>query len=114
MNEQTNAKQHNNDTISATGFKELGLSEKRCKALKKKGFTAPTPIQERIIDVFNTTEDDIIGISQTGSGKTASFGLPILDKVTGAKKTPTGHHFGTHTRVSHTSVDRAIFLLFIR
>jgi ATP-dependent RNA helicase DeaD len=88
MNEQTTEKQNDNDTKTVTSFHKLGLSEKRCQALKKKGFSAPTPIQERIIDVFNATDDDIIGISQTGSGKTASFGLPILDQMTEQKKQP--------------------------
>lgn len=62
-------------------FKDLGLSDEIVEALKKKGFEKPTPIQaETIPHLLNDTRD-IIGQAQTGTGKTAAFGLPILDKL---------------------------------
>jgi len=62
-------------------FKELGLSESTLKALQKKGFEEPTPIQEKIIPLFLGGECDIIGQAQTGTGKTAAFGAPIIEKI---------------------------------
>ena len=62
-------------------FKELGLSDATLKELQKKGFEEPTEIQEKIIPVMLTTNADIIGQAQTGTGKTAAFGLPLLDTL---------------------------------
>lgn len=62
-------------------FKALGLSESMLKALKKKGFEEPTPIQEKVIPLFLKGECDIIGQAQTGTGKTTAFGAPIIDKI---------------------------------
>lgn len=62
-------------------FKELGLSDEILKALKKKGFEEPTPIQALTIPVLLAGETDMVGQAQTGTGKTAAFGLPILEKI---------------------------------
>jgi ATP-dependent RNA helicase DeaD len=62
-------------------FKALGLSESILKALKKKGFEEPTPIQEKVIPLFLKGECDIIGQAQTGTGKTTAFGAPIIEKI---------------------------------
>lgn len=62
-----------------TTFKELGLSSQTLKALEKKGFTTPTEIQEKTIPLLLKGARDIVGQSQTGTGKTASFALPILE-----------------------------------
>ena len=64
-----------------SAFKKLGLSDNVLEALKKKGFEEPTQIQERIIPVFLNKEVDIIGQAQTGTGKTAAFGLPLIEKL---------------------------------
>lgn len=64
-------------------FKELGLSEETLKILKKKGFEVPTSIQENVIPCILTNDCDIVGQAQTGTGKTAAFGLPILEKMKG-------------------------------
>lgn len=63
-------------------FKALGLSENIIKALEKKGFEEPTPIQEKTIPLLINGTKDIIGQAQTGTGKTAAFGLPILERIT--------------------------------
>ncbi len=62
-------------------FKELGLSEQTLKALEKKGFEEPTPIQELTIPLLLKKELDIVGQAQTGTGKTAAFGLPLIEKL---------------------------------
>ncbi|MDD2439358.1 MAG: DEAD/DEAH box helicase [Methanosarcinaceae archaeon] len=67
-------------------FESLGLSESTLKALQKKGFEEPTPIQEKVIPVFMEGELDIIGQAQTGTGKTAAFGIPIIEKISEKSK----------------------------
>ncbi|WGS64418.1 DEAD/DEAH box helicase [Marinitoga aeolica] len=67
-------------------FRELGLSEGTLKALKKKGFEEPTPIQEKVIPLLLAQDVDIIGQAQTGTGKTAAFGLPLIEKLKPSKK----------------------------
>lgn len=62
-------------------FRKLGLSETTLQALQKKGYLEPTEIQAKAIPLLLKGEKDVIGKSQTGTGKTASFGLPILEKV---------------------------------
>lgn len=62
-------------------FKALGLSDDILKALEKKGFEEPTPIQEQTIPLLISGDKDIVGQAQTGTGKTAAFGLPILEKI---------------------------------
>jgi ATP-dependent RNA helicase DeaD len=61
-------------------FEETGLSPEVMNAIKDLGFVYPTPIQEKIIPALLTTDTDIIGLAQTGTGKTAAFGLPIIEK----------------------------------
>lgn len=62
-------------------FRELGLGEKTIKALSKKGFEEPSPIQALTIPVLLKGEKDVIGQAQTGTGKTAAFALPILEQI---------------------------------
>lgn len=62
-------------------FKNLGLSDITIEALAKKGFENPTPIQEATIPMLLSGEKDIVGQAQTGTGKTAAFGLPIIENV---------------------------------
>ena len=63
-------------------FENLGLSEASLEALRHKGFEEPTGIQEKIIPLVLGGKRDIIGQARTGTGKTAAFGLPILDSIT--------------------------------
>jgi ATP-dependent RNA helicase DeaD len=62
-------------------FEETGLNPELLNAIKDLGFVYPTPIQEKIIPALLTGETDIIGLAQTGTGKTAAFGLPIIDRT---------------------------------
>ena len=61
-------------------FTELGLSENILKGIGAMGYVEPTPIQQRAIPLVMTGQD-VIGSAQTGTGKTAAFGLPILSKL---------------------------------
>jgi ATP-dependent RNA helicase DeaD len=67
--------------MNLENFKELGLSDDIIKELKKKGFEEPTPIQTKIIPILLTEDIDLVGQAQTGTGKTAAFGLPILERL---------------------------------
>ncbi len=62
-------------------FKALGLSDDILTAIAKKGFETPSAIQSLTIPHLLTTDNDIIAQSQTGTGKTAAFGLPILQML---------------------------------
>ncbi len=62
-------------------FSDLGLSEKILKAIKAKGYVYPSAIQAAVIPLLLNGEKDIIGQAQTGTGKTAAFGLPVLERL---------------------------------
>lgn len=62
-------------------FSELGVDQSILKAIQEMGFENPTPIQEQTIPVYLETGRDILGLAQTGTGKTAAFGLPILQLI---------------------------------
>lgn len=61
-------------------FKELNITEPILKAIEEKGYTVPTPIQEKAIPVA-LAKKDILGCAQTGTGKTASFAIPIIQHL---------------------------------
>lgn len=62
-------------------FRELGLSEAMLNSLHKKGFEEPTPIQAKTIPFLLKNTKDLIGKAQTGTGKTAAFGIPIIENI---------------------------------
>lgn len=62
-------------------FIDLGLSQKSIEAVADKGFEHPTEIQKRCIPILLKGDKDLIGQAQTGTGKTATFALPILEKL---------------------------------
>ena len=64
----------------STQFSNLGLSSSICEALEKKGYTKPTPIQEKAIPLI-LKDKDVMASAQTGTGKTAGFTLPIIQKL---------------------------------
>lgn len=68
-------------TESKTTFRDLGLSEKLLRAIEKKWYEFPSEIQAGVIPLLLKGERDIIGQAQTGTGKTASFALPLLDRL---------------------------------
>ena len=71
-----------------TTFSELGLDERLVKATDALGYVNPTPIQEQAIPVLLSGTKDLVGLAQTGTGKTAAFGLPLLDLVDESQKHP--------------------------
>lgn len=67
--------------LSMQNFEELGLSPELCKTVHQMGFETPTQIQHKVIPYFLSRDRDILGIAQTGTGKTAAFGLPLIDLI---------------------------------
>ena len=63
-------------------FRELGLGDRIFQAIQEAGYTEPTPIQSAAIPLV-LAGNDVIGIAQTGTGKTAAFTLPILARMAG-------------------------------
>lgn len=68
-----------------TSFQDLGVSAPILKALDAEGYTTPTPIQTQAIPIVLNGRD-LIGLAQTGTGKTAAFALPILDRLAANRK----------------------------
>ena len=62
-------------------FQELGLHQEILDAIAELGFVNPMPVQEQVIPYMLTHENDLVALAQTGTGKTAAFGLPILNMV---------------------------------
>lgn len=71
-------------------FEELGLREEVLKSLKELGFEAPTPIQEQAIPHLMKDDCDFVGLAQTGTGKTAAFGLPLINSINAKSNRPQG------------------------
>ena len=71
-----------------TTFEALGIDERLNKAITELGFVNPTTIQEKAIPVLLSGTKDFIGLAQTGTGKTAAFGLPLLHLLDASKKYP--------------------------
>jgi ATP-dependent RNA helicase DeaD len=71
-------------------FEELGLKSEVLKSLKELGFTAPTPIQEKAIPYLMQEDCDFVGLAQTGTGKTAAFGLPLINNIDTKARLPQG------------------------
>ena len=69
-----------------TTFNELGLSEEILKVLGEIGFESPSKIQREAIPHLMEGGRDLIGLAQTGTGKTAAFGLPLLEHIDTSKK----------------------------
>jgi ATP-dependent RNA helicase DeaD len=61
-----------------SSFEEIGINASLIKAIEELGFNIPTPIQEKVIPEFLANQQDLIGLAQTGTGKTAAFGLPLV------------------------------------
>lgn len=64
-----------------SSFSQLGLSDQILKAISELGFEKPSPIQEQAIPQLLGDDRDFIGLAQTGTGKTAAFGLPLIERI---------------------------------
>ena len=62
-------------------FKDLGLQSSLLKAIDELGFVNPTPIQNKSIPIVLNSSGDLIALAQTGTGKTAAFGLPLIQQI---------------------------------
>ena len=62
-------------------FEELGVNDNLLRAIKEMGFEQPMPVQEKVIPHLLTQDGDVVALAQTGTGKTAAFGLPVLQRV---------------------------------
>ncbi len=62
-------------------FEELGVCEEIRHAIEEMGFVQPMPVQEEVIPYLLGNQNDVIALAQTGTGKTAAFGIPVLQKI---------------------------------
>jgi len=69
-----------------TLFNEMGLNPEIQLAIEEIGFERPTPIQEKVVPFLMEGKQDLVALAQTGTGKTAAFGLPILQQIDTTKK----------------------------
>lgn len=75
------------DAPSTPGFEELGITGPVLKSIKDLGYETPSPIQAATIPTLLSGRD-VVGMAQTGTGKTAAFALPVLERLDVAQKTP--------------------------
>lgn len=73
-----------------TAFKALGLEENLLKAIADMGFETPSEVQEKTIPILLERETDMVALAQTGTGKTAAFGFPMLQKIDIKSRTTQG------------------------
>ncbi|MFV0397733.1 MAG: DEAD/DEAH box helicase [Bacteroidales bacterium] len=69
-------------------FEELGVAPELLKAVGELGFEAPMPVQEAVIPYLLTEKSDIVALAQTGTGKTAAFGIPVIQKIDISQRQP--------------------------
>ena len=62
-------------------FEELGVSAEVRRAIEELGFVSPMPVQEAVIPYLLESRRDVIALAQTGTGKTAAFGIPLLQRI---------------------------------
>ena len=67
-------------------FEKLGINEDILKGLATLGFTEPTPVQEEVIPRMLEKQMDLVSLAQTGTGKTAAFGIPLIQLINPKKK----------------------------
>ena len=67
-------------------FEELGVNEEIRRAIEELGFEQPMPVQEEVIPYLLGNKNDVIALAQTGTGKTAAYGLPVLQKTDASQK----------------------------
>ncbi len=76
-------------SIQMTTFTDFGLKPEILQGISELGYETPTPIQAKVIPQVLDNRSDIVGLAQTGTGKTAAFGLPLLQWTDTSKRTPT-------------------------
>ncbi|NKI32612.1 DEAD/DEAH box helicase [Croceivirga thetidis] len=71
-------------------FHELGLQQSLLDAVNDLGFETPSEVQEKAIPILLSKESDLVALAQTGTGKTAAFGFPLIQKINGDSRTTQG------------------------
>ncbi|NNC48917.1 MAG: DEAD/DEAH box helicase [Flaviramulus sp.] len=71
-------------------FQDLGLNDDLLQAITDLGFTKPSEVQDKAIPILLESEKDLVALAQTGTGKTAAFGFPMLQKIDIASRTTQG------------------------
>ncbi len=69
-------------------FKELGVRDDLLRAITEMGFENPMPVQEKVIPMLLDGDGDVVALAQTGTGKTAAFGLPLIQRIDTADNVP--------------------------
>ena len=87
-------------------FNELGLTNKTLDAINKKGFEEPTPVQSACIPILLSGEKNMVVQAQTGTGKTAAFALPLIEKLNTDNKFCSSSGTYTNSRTCITSFRR--------
>ena len=62
-------------------FEELGIGDSILKAITEMGYEQPMPVQEQVIPHLLYEDTDLVALAQTGTGKTAAFGLPVIQRI---------------------------------
>lgn len=69
-------------------FEELGVSDELLLAISEMGFEMPMPVQAKVIPHLLNEDNDVVALAQTGTGKTAAFGLPVLQRINAKNRHP--------------------------
>ena len=69
-------------------FEELGVSPEIRRAIEEMGYVQPMPVQEEVIPYLLGENNDVVALAQTGTGKTAAYGLPLLQKTDVGRRVP--------------------------
>ncbi len=69
-------------------FQELGVRDDLLQAISELGFENPMPVQEKVIPVLLSEDHDLVALAQTGTGKTAAFGLPVIQRIDTSLRRP--------------------------
>ena len=82
MNNEPQAMHEENEMPKVEhSFEELGVSGEILKAIQEMGYVTPMPVQEKVIPYLLGHNNDVVALAQTGTGKTAAYGLPVLQKI---------------------------------
>ncbi len=71
-----------------TSFEELGVRDDLLKGIYEMGFENPMPVQEKVIPTLLSGDHDLVALAQTGTGKTAAFGLPVIQRIDTSRRVP--------------------------
>lgn len=69
-------------------FQELGVRDDLLRAITEMGFETPMPVQQKVIPILLGDHRDVVALAQTGTGKTAAFGLPVIQRIDTQRNVP--------------------------